>query len=651
MSWQACTFAILAVTLLSGFVWFERSRPSGRLVAAVAALAALGIAGRIAFAPIPNVVATTDVALLAGYSFGGAPGFAVGALSGLISNFWLGQGPWTPWQMAGWGMAGVAGAALARLGGRKLGRLPLALFAALVGLAYGAFLDLSVMVSYGGEQSLERYLALSVRAIPFNIAHAAGNFVLMFVAGPALIRMLDRYRKRVEFRWGDHPLRSAAACLLLLLCLLGPTLVAPAPAEAVAGKAKAVEWMRAAQNADGGFGVSSDTESNVGMTGWAALGLAASGANPRDVKKAGSSPIEFLRANVERISSTGDLERTILVLTASGVDPRQFSGRDLIAELRDRKGKDGSYEGQVNLTAFAILALRSAGVEKSKLERSSKWLVAAQNKDGGWGSRAGGNSDPDSTGAVLQAFAVGPGGGRSIDPGVRWLSRSQGRSGGWSLTPAAAANSQSTAWSIQGLHAVGRNPQKVKSNGNNGFDFIARMQRKNGSYDYSTESDQTPVWVTAQALAAVSKESFPLPEVPREKKEKPKKDENDNSNSSSSPSYSPGPSSSYTPDTSSPSYDYGNDNSRGSGKGNGNGVGTLGGEAGQTVDPSAQVPTPEDGDGLDPANPFDSFGEEDSQERPEDTFEAPSTPVLLGGLGGLTGLLGVGFMLFRRRLP
>ena len=66
MSWQAASMAILALAIAGGFAWFERSRPSARVVAAVAALAALGIAGRLAFAPVPKLVATTDIALLAG---------------------------------------------------------------------------------------------------------------------------------------------------------------------------------------------------------------------------------------------------------------------------------------------------------------------------------------------------------------------------------------------------------------------------------------------------------------------------------------------------------------------------------------------------------------------------------------------------------
>ena len=103
MSWQVASFAGLAIVLVVGFAWYERTRPSSRVVALVAALAALAVAGRLVLAPVPNVVGTTDVALLTGYALGGAPGFAVGALAAPISNIWLGQGPWTIWQMAGQG--------------------------------------------------------------------------------------------------------------------------------------------------------------------------------------------------------------------------------------------------------------------------------------------------------------------------------------------------------------------------------------------------------------------------------------------------------------------------------------------------------------------------------------------------------------------
>ena len=122
MSWELGSTALVTLALAAGIVWYERRRPPSRLVALVAALAALAIAARVLFTPIPNVQGTTDVVLLAGYALGPLPGFVVGAVAALVSNFFLGQGPWTPWQMLGWGMAGVGGGALAAAFGPRLGR-------------------------------------------------------------------------------------------------------------------------------------------------------------------------------------------------------------------------------------------------------------------------------------------------------------------------------------------------------------------------------------------------------------------------------------------------------------------------------------------------------------------------------------------------
>ncbi len=217
MSWEATSFLILGLGLLAGFAWYERSRPPSQVVALVAALAALAIAGRIAFAAFPNVKPTTDIVVFAGYALGGAPGFAVGALSALVSNFWFGQGPWTPWQMAAWGLCGVLGAALA-LGSRNAGRLTLAAVCGFAGILYGALLNFSLMATYGGDLSWRHFWVLEGRAIPFEAAHVGGNVVLALVAGPAMVRMLSRFRERFEWRRGapagspppaDPPLRGA----------------------------------------------------------------------------------------------------------------------------------------------------------------------------------------------------------------------------------------------------------------------------------------------------------------------------------------------------------------------------------------------------------------------------------------------------------
>lgn len=531
--WQLTGFGLLALVLAGGAVWYERSRPPAKLVAMVASLAALAVAGRIALAPIPNVVATTDIVLLSGYAMGAAPGYAVGALAALVSNFWLGQGPWTPWQMGAWGLVGIGGAALARLTAQRLGRLGLAAACGLAGLAYGAILDLSVMVTYGGEQSLERYLALSAAGVPFNVAHALGNVAFALIAGPVLVRMLLRFRARLEVAWREarpavpggregSPVpggaRVVAGVLLVAACAgLGALAGSPQPVAraATSGATETVRWLVGAQNADGGFPATPGGESSVAMTGWAALGLEGAGRNPLDVRRGGNTPIDFLRANAGKIRSTGDLERTILVLDAAGLDPARFVDRDLVAELARRRRDDGSFERQVNLTAFALLALRATGSPAAELRRPSRWLRDAQNGDGGWGSLPGAPSEADSTGAVLQGLAAASAGEGAVRDGVRYLERSQHSSGGWPLARGGPVNSQSTAWAIQGLLAAGTDPAAVRSGGHGPFDYLAARQAADGHYRYSASSDQTPVWVTSQALLAVTRAPFPLDPVPR----------------------------------------------------------------------------------------------------------------------------------------
>jgi energy-coupling factor transport system substrate-specific component len=201
MSWAAAAFAILLGSLAAGYAWFERAKPTARLVAMVATMAGLAALGRVAFAPIPNVKPTTDIVVLAGFVLGGAPGFAIGATGALASNVVFGQGPWTPWKMAAWGLCGLLGAALGAATGRRVPRVPLALFCGAMGLLFGAIMDLSTFTTFSGDRSLDQYLAISGTSLPFNVAHAVGNVAFCLAFGPALVRALERFRARLNITW------------------------------------------------------------------------------------------------------------------------------------------------------------------------------------------------------------------------------------------------------------------------------------------------------------------------------------------------------------------------------------------------------------------------------------------------------------------
>jgi energy-coupling factor transport system substrate-specific component len=186
-------FAVLA----AGAAWLEDSPGSVRDLTLVATLGGLAAAGRVVFAPVPNVQPVTVIVVASGVALGPKRGFAVGALAALASNFFLGQGTYTPWQMLAWGACGVAGGVARPLLRR---RLSFALFGAVLGFAYGVPMDLWTWYAFLQEVPLGVVLGSGAA---FNAAHAAGNFLIALAAGPELRRVLERYdrRLRTEIAW------------------------------------------------------------------------------------------------------------------------------------------------------------------------------------------------------------------------------------------------------------------------------------------------------------------------------------------------------------------------------------------------------------------------------------------------------------------
>ena len=502
MTWQLGAFGILAVALSAGFAWYERVHPDARIVALVGTLAAFAALGRIAFAAFPNVKPTTDIVLISGYALGGGPGFAVGAIAGLASNFFFGQGPWTPWQMAGWGATGVIGAGLAVVTHRRIGRWPLAIVCAVVGFGFTALQDVGDWVTYS-DHSLAQLGVYVGKGIGFDFVHAAGCLVFALAFGPALIRSLTRFRTRLNVTWGTAtPLLAIALIALPGTSATGRAMAASTPAG----------YLIAAQNADGGIGATPGSPSSQLYSGWAALGLAAAGENPQDVMRDGHSLIAYIEAGVASASDPGDVERNILVAGAAALPATSFGGRDLVAELRGDIGRNGSVNNQTNWTSFAVLALKAAGVAPPP--KTLAWLVRQQDADGGFNfATRGGQSDVDDTGSALEALAgvSGSGAARDRAHAIRYLRGQQDRDGGFPGEPGAGSNAQSTAFAVQGLLAVGADPSSMRRGGGpSPLDYLRSLIAADGHVRYSRGDDETPTWVTGEALMALDGKQLPL---------------------------------------------------------------------------------------------------------------------------------------------
>jgi len=489
MTWQLGAFAILALGLLGGFAWYERTRPDARIVALVGTLAAFGALGRIAFAAVPNVKPTTVIVLISGYALGGAPGYVVGAVAALTSNFFFGQGPWTPWQMAGWGLTGVAGALLAWLTRGHIRRLPLAIVSFVLGFAFTALQDVGDWVTYS-DHSLAQLGVYVGKGIGFDLVHAAGCFGFAMLFGPALIRTLKRFRTRIQVTWLPPASGVAAGAVLATVMAAGVGASGVARAASASGHATPIEYLMKAQNRDGGFGAAPRQASDALTSGWATLALTDAGVHS-------PSAVRYvLRAQKPSDKDPGDVERTLL---AAG----RASGVALRHKLQTMIGGNGAVGGQTNLTAFAILAMRAAGMHVAP--RMYTWLERQQDRDGGFNyATRGGASDVDDTGAVLSALA-GTRAAATIRRALAYVDSQQNRDGGFPATLGAESNAQSTAFATCGLIAIGVNPASVHRHGSpSPLGYLRGLIQADGAVDYARANSQSPVWVTAEAEIALS---------------------------------------------------------------------------------------------------------------------------------------------------
>lgn len=188
------TLLVAAALVAAGVAWFESGTDSTRELAVIATLGAGAAAGRVVFAAIPGVQPVTVIAVTAGAALGLRAGIAVGALAAFVSNFFLGQGIWTPQQMLGWGACGAVGALLAPMLRR---RLALAAVCGALGLAFSASMDVWLWWGFF-PHTTSAFVAVLGRGLWFDVSHAVGNVVIALAAGPELRRMLDRYATRLR---------------------------------------------------------------------------------------------------------------------------------------------------------------------------------------------------------------------------------------------------------------------------------------------------------------------------------------------------------------------------------------------------------------------------------------------------------------------
>lgn len=189
--------AVVVLVLALFFAGYERRRPALRQIMPTLTLAALAAAGRILFAPIPDFKPLSAIAIIAGAALGPRCGFMVGALAALTSNFFFGQGLWSPWQMYAWGMVGYLGGVAAERGAfeRPDGscrRGALVVFGMLSALLYGLVINAYGVLGFVRPLTWPGALAYTAASLPFDLMHGVATAVFLAVLYGPWTRRIGR---------------------------------------------------------------------------------------------------------------------------------------------------------------------------------------------------------------------------------------------------------------------------------------------------------------------------------------------------------------------------------------------------------------------------------------------------------------------------
>lgn len=199
------SMCIIGLSMIPFCMVFEGRNPQAREILLIAVMAAIAVVGRMAFFMLPQFKPVTAIVIIAGVGLGAEAGFLTGAMAGFVSNFFFGQGPWTPWQMFSFGIIGfLAGVIFSKSKNRKGSReaewlhvLTLCIFGGLATLViYGLLMDTSTVFMSSQELTWQAFLAVYISGFPFNVIHAVSTVIFLFFLALPMERKLDRIKKK-----------------------------------------------------------------------------------------------------------------------------------------------------------------------------------------------------------------------------------------------------------------------------------------------------------------------------------------------------------------------------------------------------------------------------------------------------------------------
>ncbi|MBP3966968.1 ECF transporter S component [Paenibacillus sp. DLE-14] len=188
---------VILETMLPFMMIYEGRKPQAREIVTLSVLCTIGVAGRMAFFMVPQFKPVVAIVIISGIAFGAEAGFLVGAITAFVSNYFFGQGPWTPWQMFAFGIIGFLSGLLFKKGILRRNRIVLCLFGGLATfIIYGCIMNFSSVWMTQTNPTIAMLVAACIQGIPFDLIHAGATVLFLFVLSRPLLEKLDRIKEK-----------------------------------------------------------------------------------------------------------------------------------------------------------------------------------------------------------------------------------------------------------------------------------------------------------------------------------------------------------------------------------------------------------------------------------------------------------------------
>jgi energy-coupling factor transport system substrate-specific component len=198
LNWGILSAIIAVLICLALLFEFESAATNSKEIALVAMLGTISAVFRVPFAAIPGVQPCTCIIFCAGYVFGPVAGFAVGAITVVVSNFFLGHGPWTLYQIIAWGLIGIAAHLFSRI---RLNRVLLIIIGIICGYIYGLITNIWFWTAFIYPLTWNTFLVTELNTIAFDTLHAIGNAIFFGFLALKTIEMLYRFKNRFNIKY------------------------------------------------------------------------------------------------------------------------------------------------------------------------------------------------------------------------------------------------------------------------------------------------------------------------------------------------------------------------------------------------------------------------------------------------------------------